>query len=175
MPTTAQLVLNALIFQLGWWLAVLGGDRVALLVAATTLVLHGLCISRERAEWLCIVATVAIGCVLDSTLHSLDILQFPAFSGVGVPLWLATIWLLFATTLNHSLRWLQKHWFWAVLLGVFIAPLSYWAGVRFGVASFGVATPLALAILAICWGLLLPLLSAMMRHRTRVEWLCKDC
>jgi hypothetical protein len=146
----------------------LGGDRVALWVAATALVLHFLCISRQRAEWLCIAMTVIIGCLLDSVLHRFGVLQFPNFDGLGVPFWLATIWLLFATTLNHSLRWLQKHGYWAALLGASIAPLSYWAGVRFGVARFGLETPWAMAILAICWGLLLPLLSAMMRHHTRM-------
>jgi hypothetical protein len=159
---------NALVFQIGWFLCVAGGDVIALGAALIGLLIHGIVGPCRPVEWLCIGLAALLGIMLDSALHSLGVLQFNAFDGYGVPLWLVALWLLFASTLNSSLRWLQTRPLWAAACGVFVVPLSYWAGTRLGAdgvgaASFGLATPVALAILALAWGLLLPLLSAMMR------------
>ena len=164
------LVANALLFQFGWLACVLGGDRVAVPVAAALLLLHWWFFSREAAEWLCIAFTVAIGVALDITLESAGVLQFA--NDTPIPLWLVALWALFATTLNHSLRWLQPHWAWAALLGAGAGPFSYWSGVQLDAAWFGIGTLAACGVLAACWGLLLPFLSAMMRRRYRVLSLC---
>ncbi|HSB96358.1 MAG TPA: DUF2878 domain-containing protein [Spongiibacteraceae bacterium] len=167
-----MLLFNALAFQLGWIACVLGGDRLALPTIAIMLVLHAIVSGCQRAEWLVIALSAALGIGLDSALHFFGILRFDDFASWGVPLWLAALWLLFATTLNHSLGWLQGRPLLASLVGALLAPLSYWVGARFGAARFGIAVPAALAVLAVCWGLLLPLLGAMMRHRIRVLSLC---
>jgi len=172
MLTAPALLLNALLFQLGWWVCVLGGDGVALAFVAGALLLHWCCSRPDAAEWLCIALSAAIGCLLDSSLHSFGILRFAETAGFGIPLWLVALWLLFATTLNHSLRWLQARGWLAMLLGAAAGPLSYWGGEQLGAAQFGVAAPVACLILAVCWGLLLPLLNAMMRRRRRVLLLC---
>jgi len=166
------LLFNALAFQLGWIACVVGGDRLALPTVVIILGLHAVVSGCQRAEWLVIALSAALGIGLDSALHFFGILRFDDFASWGVPLWLAALWLLFATTLNHSLRWLQWHPLWAALIGAVFAPLSYWGGARLGAASFGITMPAALAVLAVCWGLLLPLLGAMMRHRIRVLSLC---
>lgn len=171
----AGMALNALLFQLGWWLRVLGGNRMALLVLAVALPLHWRYLARERAEWLCIALSAGLGVALDGALQHVGILQFGAAASDGVPFWLVALWLLFATTLNHSLRWLQTRLCWAVVLAALAAPFSYWGGVRFGAARFAWPVPQALLLVALCWGLLLPLLSAMMKHRARVSSPCKDC
>ena len=167
-------VFNALLFQLGWITCVVGGDRVALLAVAVGLSLHGFIFRVDRTEWCVIALSAGIGFGLDSALHRCGVLLFSAVAVWGAPLWLAALWLLFATTLNHSLHWLQGRPWLAALCGALFAPLSYWGGARLGAADFGVETPTALIILAACWGLLLPVLSAMMRHRIRVLSLCRD-
>ena len=172
MRVAPLLLLNALLLQIGWWLCVAGGNRIAAVTAGVILLVHALVNRCELSEWLCIVLCASLGVLLDGALHAFGILQFATPSVFGVPFWLVAVWLIFATTLNHSLRWLQTHRYWAIWLGASTAPLSYWGGVQLGAAHWGRAIPQALAIIALCWGLLLPLLSAMMRHRTRVQSLC---
>jgi uncharacterized protein DUF2878 len=154
---------NGLIFQLGWFLCVTGGDVIALGAALAGLILHAVIGRCGWAEWLCIGVAALIGITLDSALHYFGVLQFSNVTGWGVPLWLASLWLLFATTLNRSLRWLQTRPLLAALCGALFAPLSYWAGAQIGTASFGIATTIALTVLTAAWSLLLPILSAMMR------------
>jgi hypothetical protein len=163
-------IVNAVLFQFGWIACVLGGDSVAVPVAIALLLFHWRFIGREAAEWFCIALSVALGVALDATLEALDVFRFA--QGASVPLWLVALWALFATTLNHSLRLLQQHLRWAALLGAVAGPLSYWSGVALGAAEFGIETLQACAVLAACWGLLLPLLSAMMLRRRRVLSLC---
>jgi hypothetical protein len=162
-------LVNALLFQFGWLACVVGGDRVAVPVAAAVLLLHWRYLSRDAAEWFCMALSVALGVAIDAGLEAFDVLQFV---GGGVPVWLIALWALFATTLNHSLRVFQRHLLWAALAGAGAGPLSYWSGVRLDAARFGIDTPTACAVLGVCWSLLLPLLSAMMRRRYRVLSLC---
>lgn len=172
MSITPALLLNALLFQLGWWVCVLGGDGIAIAFVAGALLLYWRYARPDRAEWLCIALSAGIGCLLDSSLHAFGVLRFAETATFSIPLWLVALWLLFATTLNQSLRWLQARSLLAALLGAGAGPLSYWGGAQLGAAQFGIAAPVACLVLAVCWGLLLPLLNAMMRRRRRVLLLC---
>jgi hypothetical protein len=67
------------------------------------------------------------------------------------------MWMLFATTLNVSLRWLRRYPLAAIALGAIGGPLAYWAGARLGAMEFA-APVAATAALAFGWALLTPLL-----------------
>jgi len=67
------------------------------------------------------------------------------------------MWMLFATTLNVSLRWLQPRLGLAALLGMIAGPLAYYAGARLGGVSFS-APAAALCAVAAVWTLVLPML-----------------
>ena len=65
------------------------------------------------------------------------------------------LWMLFATTLNVSLRWLRRMPAAAVVLGALGGPLAYWGGARLGGMTF--AAPLAATVvLAVGWAVLTP-------------------
>jgi hypothetical protein len=65
--------------------------------------------------------------------------------------------MLFATTLNVSLRWLKGRWVLAALLGGSAGPLSFYAGHRLGGVAF--ADPVySLTVLGLGWAVLMPLL-----------------
>jgi hypothetical protein len=69
------------------------------------------------------------------------------------------MWLMFATTINVSLRWLKHRLALAALLGAVAGPAAYFAGYRLG----GVQIPemaLAMGALGCGWALLMPLLMA---------------
>jgi hypothetical protein len=67
------------------------------------------------------------------------------------------MWMLFATTLNVSLRWLRRFPLAAIALGAIGGPLAYWGGARLGAMEF-TAPVAATAALAIGWGALTPFL-----------------
>jgi hypothetical protein len=73
------------------------------------------------------------------------------------PYWIVAMWLLFATTLNVSLRWLRRSYAAAALLGLIGGPMSYYAGAKLGGLTF-INTTAALTALAIGWALVIPLL-----------------
>jgi hypothetical protein len=73
------------------------------------------------------------------------------------------MWMVFATTLNLSLRWLQGHRLAAIGLGAIGGPLAYWGGARLGAMEFVVPVA-ATAALAIGWAVLTPVLVRLARR-----------
>ncbi len=69
------------------------------------------------------------------------------------------MWLLFSTSLNGTLKWLQGRYLVAALLGAVFGPLSYVAGGRLGAIEFNQDFLLTVLVLAVVWGLVVPLLA----------------
>lgn len=158
MSRRVRLLLNAGLFQLGWFACVLGAQRPwLLLIAITCLAIHLLWIANVLNEWCSLLRVAACGWVLDTTLLHLGLFNFPGAPFV-LPLWLAILWLLFASTLYHSLSWTKEPWLMGSLLGAFGGPLSYWGGAKLA----GVGLPLgvwpSLVLLAVIWAILMPAL-----------------
>jgi hypothetical protein len=151
-------LLNAGFFQLGWFACVLGAQRPwLLLIAITCLAIHLLWISKNPDEWRLLLWVAACGWVLDSALLHLGVFQFPGAMLV-LPLWLAILWLLFASTLRHSLSWTKRPWWMGSLLGAFGGPLSYWGGARLADVGLPLGVWPSVLILALIWALLMPAL-----------------
>ena len=50
-----------------------------------------------------------IGFLVDSALVRAHFVEFASASQDGwAPFWMVSLWMVFATTLNHSLRWLAR-------------------------------------------------------------------
>ncbi|MGH1361845.1 MAG: DUF2878 domain-containing protein [Burkholderiaceae bacterium] len=155
------LVTNVVLFQIGWFSCVVGaahgwiwpGSVLALLIA-------GWHLSRAISllpEVKLIALTLSIGLLWDSLLVSLGWLRYPhgALIPSVAPVWIVALWLLFATTLNVSLRWLKPRLSTALILGAIFGPLSYWGASRLGAVD--VIHPVALTIaLAAGWGAIMP-------------------
>jgi hypothetical protein len=79
------------------------------------------------------------------------------FSAYFAPYWIITMWVLFATTLNVSMRWLRGKPKLAAFFGFYGGPASYIAGQQLGgiVLTNQVASLLALAI---GWAIMMPIL-----------------
>jgi uncharacterized protein DUF2878 len=69
-----------------------------------------------------------------------------------------SLWIAFATTLNHSLRWLMTRPVGAALAGALGGPLAYLAGARLGALTL-VTPATTLAIIALLWMLAMVILS----------------
>jgi hypothetical protein len=155
------MLLNFIAFQIGWFACVLGGANgwpwLGVLAAVVVIALHLHQAARPGAELTLIALSGLLGFVADSLLTGLGLLRFPSgqFHDQLSPYWMVAMWLMFATTLNISLRWLKPHLGLAALLGAVAGPLAYYAGARLGGVSFD--DPLA-SLIAVggAWALALP-------------------
>lgn len=166
-PGRWPVIVNVVLFQAGWFACVLGaahgwavaGSLCVVAVAAVHLVLA----RRPVDEAKLLLCAAGIGLVFDSALLRTGALAYTsghlpgAFGAALAPHWIVASWVLLATALNVSMRWLKGRYALAALLGAVAAPWSYWAGVRLGAAHF-IDMPLALGLLAAGWALLMPLL-----------------
>lgn len=168
MPLTAprSLILNALLFQLGWFACVFGAQRPwLLLLAGACLVAHFLWICSWREDGRLVLGVLLFGCLLDSSLLHLGVLAFPGDSPL-LPGWLALLWALFATTLKHSLAWSARPWWLGALLGALGGPLSYYAGAQLADVGMPLGTWPTLAVLAGIWaGVMVGVNELVKRHR----------
>lgn len=153
----SKLLANALLFQLGWFACVLGGDSPWLLVVAGVLAVHLLWVSSWAAEGKLLLSVFLAGSALDSFLLNLGVYDFGAPRQL-IPLWLALLWPLLATTLNHCLAWTSQPWWRASLLGAIGAPLSYYGGAQLAGVGLPLGTTPTLALLAVIWAAVMPVL-----------------
>jgi hypothetical protein len=73
------------------------------------------------------------------------------------PYWIVTMWMLFGTTINLSMRWMRGKPLLASAFGLVGGPLAYLAGHKIGGIQF-VDQAAAIAMLAVGWAVMMPLL-----------------
>jgi len=138
-------------FNLYWLLAVKWQQPGPLLVL---LLLH-LLFSPSRQRDGRLIAIAAAGCLLDGLLWQLGLFQFPA----GFPLWLVLLWVGFALTLAHGMRWLLRLSRWQQgLFGIFGGAFSYLAGAAMGAVHFPLGFWVTALLLSVIWMWWLPVL-----------------
>lgn len=164
-----RLVGNFLIFQCGWFGCVLWGNA-AVLPALAALTLHFALINERAREWLFVPVVALIGYGVDCLNTALDAVRF-ADGDVMAPLWLLCLWLLFATTLRHSLRWLLQKPLLAAAAGAVFGPTTYWAGVQLGAGELPQGPLFAVVLLLVQWPLLMLLFSHLQSRLQRHETL----
>ena len=146
--------LNLIAFNLSWLLLVVFGNTFILL-PLLWLMAH-IYISPQRWAELKLICTVAvIGIAIDSLLQQLGAFEFA--NPNHIPLWLMTLWLCFAATLNHSLGFLARSHLLQIAVGALLPGLSYLAGARFGAVELGYSNLIIYLILGAIWAPLLVL------------------
>lgn len=167
-----KLVANAVLFQIGWFACVLGGTGPWLLIPAAVLSIHFLWISSWAAEGKLVVTVMLVGAAIDSFLLQVGVFDFPENTKL-VPLWLAALWAMLATTLNHCLAWSARPVWLASLLGAVAGPLSYFAGAALAEVRLPLEQHVTFLVLAIVWAIVFPLLHGF-AHVYRQQWLVKQ-
>ena len=157
------MVVNFVAFQVGWLSSVIGGAQqmpwLGPLAALVALSIHFYVAHRPSRELVLIVVAAALGAVFDSALLAAGWVQYSSglFSDYVAPYWIITMWMLFATTLNVSLRWMRPRPILAAVFGLVGGPLAYITGQKLGGITL-VNETAALAALGIGWAILMPLL-----------------
>jgi hypothetical protein len=157
---------NAVLYQVGWFAVVAGAGagrgEVGVALASLLIAVHLALAERPGPELRLLAAAGAIGLVVDSLHAGFGVLAFAGYvPGAVAPLWIVLLWMQFATALHFCLGWLSGRYLLASLLGLIGGPLSFLAGERLGAASFGEPRTLSLAVLALSWAIVLPVLVAL--------------
>jgi len=116
--------------------------------------------------WLAGVA-LGYGLLLDGVLAASGWLGYAApVPALPAPTWIVALWVAFAMTLRHSLRWVLERPVIAVLFGAIGGPLAYWgAGRGFNAVVF--VMPLqATLMLALGWAVAMATFVAVARAST---------
>lgn len=156
-PTALKNLANVLGFQLTWWALVLSASRgieyVGWAVAVLFLLTHFVFVvprPQLLSEKAFVLLTGALGWSLEHLLQLLGVVRFETHP--YAPAWLLFIWLGFAATLRHSFRGVLSNPWLAAALGAVFGPVSYLAGVPFGLLTFP-SPSIGVAAYALLWGL----------------------
>ena len=145
---------NFAAYQLAWFAVILGaahghawaGTAVALLVTVAHLWMR-----RDPLDLKLVCVAAVMGLVLDSALAATAQVRFASAGDLPLaPFWMLSLWIAFATTLNHSLRWLMQRPVFAAIGGAVFGPLAYLAGANLGALTLP-SPVIALPLLAASW------------------------
>lgn len=162
-------VLNYFLFQVGWLACVLSAARrrawIGIGVGFLVVGWSALRAAHPGAHLLFLLIVGLLGLGWDSMLVATGLLRYAGTAAEDrlAPAWIFVLWLLFATTLDSSLAWLQPHALVALLLGAVGGPLAFLGAARMGVVEL-LRPRVAVAALAFGWALLMPALSRFAFH-----------
>ncbi|GLX81385.1 DUF2878 domain-containing protein [Thalassotalea eurytherma] len=145
-------LLNNLAFNAIWFAAIFF-QNLALPFGVFFIALHCWYFNQQR-EIFVVIYVLLIGIFVDTLLMQLGVFIFEG-QQYTIPFWLMLIWAAFGATINHSLAFLKKNKQLAFIVGAIFPPLSYFAGEKFGVVTFGYSTTSTTLLLAIIWAPLL--------------------
>jgi hypothetical protein len=156
--------INFIIFQACWFACVMGAAKnlawlgPLLVIITLPLQIHHLT-ENHRAEILFAIICGISGSLLE-TLMIVASVYAPVDQRWGQisPPWMAALWFNFAMLVSISLTWLKGKYVTAALLGGLAGPVAYWGGEKLGALRVAEAFSTGYVILAVMWGLALPLL-----------------
>ncbi|MEM8983885.1 MAG: DUF2878 domain-containing protein [Pseudomonadota bacterium] len=153
-------LINLLLFKLGWAAAVFSATYGEAWIGAATIAaiaaINLAMAAQPRRELLLLIAAATVGLIWESVLTAQGVLIYAQSPSVPVaPYWIVAMWILLATTLNVSMRWMKKSPWLALLFGAIGGPLSFIAGEKIGAVVFPQPT-LAIVVISIGWAVLVP-------------------
>lgn len=117
--------------------------------------------TNRTADARAMAAALACGLLLDGALAGTGWLHYASpMPALPAPVWILTLWLAFAMTLNHSMTFLRGKPGLAALLGGIGGPLAYLSAARgFDAIAFAAPAWPAIALLAFGWAIALATLA----------------
>ena len=165
---------NLIGYQLVWFSAIIGAGRGVWwpgLMAATVFILLHLAFAAQSpaqrtVDMRLLAVAVLIGILLDGTVAASGLARYAADDLTllpgGAPVWILSMWASFALTLRHSMTFLLGRPGIGLLLGAIGGPLAYLGASR-GWQAIVFTEPRwpAIAVLAVGWGIAIPLLTTL--------------
>ena len=150
-------------FKICWVLcafcSVWGQPYLGPLATLVFILIHLFLVNFKSKDIKVILIAITCGLVIDSLFSVFNLIDYKG--GLLVyynlsPLWILSMWAGFAITLLYALDNLKEKYIISSLLGFIGGPLSYSAGLSIG--SLEIQTNFAYVLLAISWGMVVPLL-----------------
>ena len=157
-------LINFIAFYVGWVACVAGAGHgmtlVGPLVAAVLLALQLPFKPQPLRETLLVAVVGVFGWAIDTGQAAMGVFSFGTSSPAPwfCPLWLVAVWMIFASTLTGSMRWLSGRYALSAVFGAVGGPLSYYYGLRLGAIEFNSNYVLTLVTLAVVWAAVMPAL-----------------
>lgn len=164
---SGPVIINAILFQITWFACALGSANNLLwpaIISCAVLAAYQLHPKNKHPNDIkLIVVAILMGLIVDTAWIQLGMISYSTqspFEAIA-PLWIIILWIGFALTINHSLSWLTKHPLLPAATGLIFAPLSYFAGVKFGALTF-TADPIVITLsLGVVWAICMTVLVKM--------------
>ena len=158
-----QIIVNFVLFQIGWFACVLGAAKqlpwAGAAVVAAIVIVHLRLAKQAKPEIILLLISMLIGGSYDQLMQYNALLSYQAhgWAAAVVPVWIIALWAVFVTTLNVSLRWMRGKWLVAVLFGAIGGPLAYLGAEKLGAVTIN-SPPISYVALGFGWAILTPLL-----------------
>lgn len=117
---------------------------------------------RARGDLVLMCLALPAGLVVDTTMALMGLLAYASPGPVHglAPAWILALWMGFALTFNHSLHYVMRRTWLAIVLGAIAGPFSYWVASRtWGAVQFTDSLPAVLLTLGSLWGAAMGLFS----------------
>lgn len=169
-----RIAVNILGHQLAWWACVLSARAdaasIGIGVTAGVVAVHLIVSPARRFEVWFIPFAAALGYAVDTIATLLGALQFDGNPqpALPTPLWIAALWLAFATTIHTSFSWLHNRLIVAAFLGAASGPLAYAGGAVLDVVTLPQPV-FSVVVLGVLWGATLPILVVIAARAARKE------
>jgi hypothetical protein len=159
----ARIAVNILGHQIAWWACVLSAGAeatsIGLGVTAGIVTVHLIISPARHFEVWFIPLAAALGYAADTIATLLGALQFDGKGqpALPTPLWIAALWLAFATTIHTSFSWLRNRLVAAAGVGAISGPIAYAAGAALDVVTLPYPA-FSVVVLVVLWGATFPIL-----------------
>ena len=135
------LIINAISFQVVWFICVQGTSLFAVLATLVLIIIYQYSFKPRPKIWKLLIVFSLIGYIGDNIIAAAFKVNYagvalPLFESLTSPFWLLALWLSFATTLNHSMLWLFNKSYITLIVAIFIVPFSYFAGITLSGSTF---------------------------------------
>lgn len=158
-----QIIINFILFQIGWFACVLGAAKQTPWLGVITVLLvvlwHLSQAKNAQPELILLAIAIVIGAAFDQIMLSSNLISYQAhgWSNALTPAWILALWAEFVTILNVSLKWMRKKWLVATLFGAIGGPMAYIAAEKLGAVTLN-NLPASYIALGFGWAIITPLL-----------------
>lgn len=126
--------INAISFQLAWWMLVVFQERWAFPVLVAFLLIHFFWVlprvsphAKGVGYWLWLALIFSFGIGSDLVFFQTGLLSSP----LGFPVWLVCLWVCFVLSLPVCMRWFLARPMWGIPALTIGGPLTYLGGMQF--------------------------------------------
>ena len=148
-PTTTSKAVNAILYQIGWFMCMSPVNEVlSLLFAASTYLVFCIMIQWKPRVILFTLASALLGYGADRLCELSGIIDLSPHG--DSTLYLIALWLMFVTTFEFSLNFIFTKWYLATGMGA-LAPIAYYAGEKLGKVAYTQDLKYAVPLHASSW------------------------